>query len=765
MGAVPSPPATTIPRVPADAVRWSCSPYSVEAADAIARELSVSTTLAAILVRRGYDSPATAKAFLAAADRHDPGELDGMAAACELILGHVRRGSRIVVHGDYDVDGAASTAIMVRALRSLGADPAWHLPSRFEGGYGLADTTVDRLAEQGTGLLVTVDCAITAVDEVERARARGIDVVVTDHHRPGERLPDCPILHPALGAYPFRDLCAAGVAHKLAIALARAAGEDPARADEDLDLVALATVCDVVPLRGENRRLVRDGLVALARTGKPGLRALMRVAALDPGQLDERAVGFRLGPRLNAAGRLGTADAALELLLTEDEERAAEVADELDLLNRDRRDAETRILFAAEAARAEQAHEPAYVLAGEGWHPGVIGIVASRMAERHHRPCVLVALDGDGGRGSGRSIPAFDLHAGLGACAAHLRRFGGHRAAAGLEIDAGSVDAFRAAFVAHAAGVLSVDDLRPVHAVDAVVPAGALGMPLAEELALLAPFGQGNREPTLLAPAVRIDAVRAMGGEGQHARFSLVGGAGRAAGVAFRTPPRSLAPAADEPHDAAVGLELREWMGAIEARVVLRALARIEPGRCTVLGESGSLWEAIEREWAADPADGASVPRKLAGERPAVRDVRGAGFAGVAGDLLSSGGRVLVLCADAEHRRPALERVVAGLARLPVGPDDNSGDDVAVASWEAVFSDPALVASFQHVVALDPPVAERQVDAVAAAGCRDGGGFVHLAWGHPEVEFALTVAARRARAQGIARGRVSSRSGRRQPGG
>ena len=255
---------------------------------------------------------------------------------------------------------------------------------------------------------MTVDCAITAVEEVARARAAGIDVIVTDHHSPRAdgALPDAPIVHPRIGGYPCPDLCAAAVAHKLAQALLAAHGEDPRLADEDLDLVALATVADVVPLQGENRRLVREGLRRLASTRKPGLRALMDVAKVDPSTIDAGAIGFRLGPRLNAAGRLYRADAGLELLLTEDHERARAVALELDANNTERRDVETRIRFEAEAQVAEQGSAAAYVLASDGWHAGVIGIVAARIAERHHRPCVLIALDGEEGTGSGPLDPA-----------------------------------------------------------------------------------------------------------------------------------------------------------------------------------------------------------------------------------------------------------------------------------------------------------------------------------------------------------------------
>ena len=347
--------------------------------------------------------------------------------------------------GDYDVDGVCSTAMLVRALRAPGADPLWELPSRFDEGYGLSAAAVERLAARGVGLLVTVDCGITAVEPVAAARAAGLDVVITDHHRPGPELPDCVLVHPALGTgYGCPELCASGVVLKLAEALQSLAGGDPRAAEEDLDLAALATVCDLVPLRGENRRIVREGLLALSRTRKPGLRALMAVAAVEPAELTEHHLGFRLGPRINAAGRMRRADAALELLLTEDEARAEEIARELDLLNRDRQEAETRILFAAEAACPPQASQAAIVVAGEGWHPGVVGIVASRLVERWRRPCVAIALDDGAGRGSGRSISPYDLHAGLGACAQHLIRFGGHRMAAGVELEADAVEPFRA---------------------------------------------------------------------------------------------------------------------------------------------------------------------------------------------------------------------------------------------------------------------------------------------------------------------------------
>jgi single-stranded-DNA-specific exonuclease len=300
------------------------APYDYAAAERLGAALGISHVTAQVLVRRGFADVASARAFLAAEARHPLDSFGGLRDGAAHILRHVERGSRITVHGDYDVDGVSATAVLVRALRTLGADVDWYLPSRIDDGYGLALATVERLAARGTQLLVTVDCAITAVEEVAAARAAGVDVVVTDHHAPRAdgALPDAPIVHPAVGGYPCPELCAAGVAHLLARALLDGAGMEPSAADADLDLVALATVADCVPLVDENRRLVRAGLRALASTRKPGLQALMEVARVDPSGVDAGTIGFRLAPRINAAGRLHRADAGLELLLTGDLERA-----------------------------------------------------------------------------------------------------------------------------------------------------------------------------------------------------------------------------------------------------------------------------------------------------------------------------------------------------------------------------------------------------------------------------------------------------------
>jgi single-stranded-DNA-specific exonuclease len=565
----------------------------------LARELGCSQAFAQVLVRRGFADPAAARAFLAADAEHPPAAFAGIDVAIATILAHVREGSRITVHGDYDVDGICSTAVLVRALRALRANVDWYLPDRDRDGYGLNPDTVERLALRGTRLLVTADCAITAIAEVELAKALGLDVVVTDHHAPRAdgQLPAAPLVHPALCGYPCPHLCATAVAHKLVLGFwsaaardgreaARDAGEgtgerSPHGADggegyhprDDLDLVALATIADVVPLLGENRALARRGLRALAGTAKPGLRALMTVARLaDPARVNERSVAFALAPRLNAAGRLYRADAGLELILTGDAERARQIAAELDRANHERRDTEQRILADAEAQLAQLrqsgGERAAYVLAGEGWHPGVIGIVASRLVERHHRPFVLIGLDGDTGRGSGRSIEGFDLLGALHAGAGHLRRYGGHRAAAGLEIERARLEDFGEAFAEHAQTVLGTHSPARPERVDAVVRCGELGMDLAEELQALAPFGNANPAVALLVRGAKFADRRAMG-EGRHVRFTLHSGGARARAVAFgrgtRLPVEDGAPA-----DATFALEVNEWRGVSEPRLVLR---------------------------------------------------------------------------------------------------------------------------------------------------------------------------------------------------
>ena len=582
--------------------RWITRPCDWSRVEKLADALGVSETTATVLVRRGLEEPEAARAFLAAEPpRHDPFALGDMRRAVERIRSAIAAGERICVHGDYDVDGISATAVAVLVLREAGADVEWRLPSRFEEGYGLAAETIEQLAEQGVDLVVTVDCGITAVEEVARARELGLDVVVTDHHRPGETLPDCPVVATRPSEYPCPELCGTGVVYTLARALL---GDDHPVVAGVLDLVALATIADVVPLVDENRALAAAGLRTLARTSRPGLKALMQTARVDPAAIDATAVAFRLAPRINAAGRLGRPDLALELLLTDDPATARQLAGTLEDLNRERQAVEERILREAVARvdswPAERRARRGYVLWDDGWHEGVIGIVASRLVERFHRPVVLVARSGEGWKGSGRSIADFDLHAGLGACAEHLGRFGGHRAAAGLSIETDRLEAFADAFGKHADTVLEEVDLRPTTTVDAIVPASALTLELAQELDRLAPFGLGNPEPTLLVAAVEATGASTVG-EGKHLRFRVrQQGHDGGSAIAF-----GLGSQLDRFHDSArfdLAFRLKEnrWNGTVAPQLVVRRLFDAAGPYEQLRTWLAEQWRAGEAAWTPD---------------------------------------------------------------------------------------------------------------------------------------------------------------------
>jgi single-stranded-DNA-specific exonuclease len=730
---------------------YKAEPYDYAEVRALSEELGLSEPVAVTLVRRGYRTPEEARAFLDADESHPPDAFKSMPVVVDLVLAANREDKRITVHGDFDVDGVCATTILVSTLRELGGECDWLIPDRIADGYGLSAENMEKLTERGTELLVTVDCGITAVAEVALARSLGMEVVVTDHHQPGPELPDCPILHPGVDGYPFEDLCGTAVAWKLSCALREGSGAPPAEAVAqpvaglgsgavlgaspggapdpcvaDLDLVALATVADVVPLVGENRSLVRRGLAEVRRARRPGMRALLEAAKCEPTQVDEGDLAFRLAPRINAAGRLYRADAGVELFLTEDEGRAAEIATELSRANSERRSTERDVDTAAEAARRELPDELreglGLVLAGEGWHPGVIGIVASRLVERHHRPVVVISLDGEGGgRGSGRSIPGFDLLAALEACSEHLESFGGHRAAAGLQLRAENLEAFRAAFAAHAASVLGPEDLQRTERVDAMVGGAGLGLELAEELQQLAPFGMGNPGVRLLVPSARVRDVRAMG-EGKHARFSLHSGAHRALGVVFGR--SKLGVGEDDPVDATVRLEVNRWNGSVEPRVVLRELYPREVAEHEARAEE-QWWQRFETELATDPAAWPPLGRKQA---PGDRDRSGgreevrprSSPAAVVRELASSAsGEVLALVADRDRR--------AALA----------GEGVVLADGAALEADPDLASGFEHVVFVDPPAFAHHED--LATRPTAAGGYVHLAWGEAEHRFALAM--------------------------
>ena len=540
--------------------------------------LRLPASLCAVLVARGVDTADEAKRFLRPLldHLHDPSLLADGPAAAERIARAVRGGETILVHGDYDVDGICATALYTRWLRRLGATVVPFVPHRLRDGYDFGDAGLAAAAAAGAGLIVTADCGTVAAEPVRRARQAGRDVIVTDHHTVGEhpapatfmvnpQRPDC--------AYPFKDLCGTGVAFKVCRLVSDALGVPDDDLMELLDLVALATVADLVPLRGETRVLVRFGLRRFARTTLPGVAALLEVAGVDPAAVDAGHLGFRVAPRINAAGRLGEAADGLRLLLTGNPSEARTLARALDELNGARQDEDRRTLDEA-LALLETSYDPAedygVVLAGEGWHPGVIGIVASRIVERIHRPTVLVALDGDGGRGSARSIPGFHLYEALAGCTEHMRRFGGHAQAAGMDVDRDALPGLRAAFNARARQVLAPDDLRPTLRADVEMSLGDASLDLVHWLEYLGPHGIGNPRPVFLARDVRVEGARVVGE--RHLKASLRAGGAPAVdaigfGLAPRIPPDSVGAGA---YDALVKLERNEWRGVtrLQARLV-----------------------------------------------------------------------------------------------------------------------------------------------------------------------------------------------------
>ncbi|WP_242345681.1 single-stranded-DNA-specific exonuclease RecJ [Anaeromyxobacter terrae] len=546
----------------------------------LADALKLHPVAARVLAGRGLVAPDAAEVFLAArlTDLPDPFTMKGMDAAVARLVQAIEAGERIACYGDYDVDGVTSTALLCGFLRAAGADVVTYTPHRLVEGYGLNVDAVKKLAAQGARLLVTLDCGITSVEEVRAAAALGLDTVVVDHHTVPVELPAArAILNPHQPgcAYPSKGLAAVGVTFALAMALRRtlrdrgrfgAARPEPNLKDA-LDLVALGTVADVVPLVGANRILVRWGLEGIAKSRRPGLRALKQVAGIAEGaEVTAGQVGFRLAPRINAAGRLDDAGRGVRLLLADDDATARALAEELDRENGARQEIERRILEEAttDAAARVAAGVRGLVLARDGWHAGVVGIVASRIVERFHRPAVLVALEDRAGKGSGRSIEAFHLYDALAACAGHLARFGGHRHAAGVTIERDRLDGFRAAFEAHAAAHLADDDLVPRCRIDGWLEERDVTERTVEELARLGPFGAGHPEPVF---ALRGAAARARTVGAGNAHLKLALGRGLDA-IGFGMGDRLAACAG--PVEAAFTLGFDAWDGVRRLQLKLR---------------------------------------------------------------------------------------------------------------------------------------------------------------------------------------------------
>ncbi len=547
----------------------------------LVRALGLDPLAARVLACRGLGDPSDAERFLSAqlADLPDPRLLRGMERAVERIARALDSGERIALYGDYDVDGVTSTALLARFLGAAGAEVVTYIPHRLVEGYGLNVEAVRKLARDGARLLIALDCGITNVAEVQAAADLGVDTVVVDHHTvPVELPPAVAILNPHQPGchYPYKPLAAVGVTFCLAMALRRRLREsgrfDEGRAEpnlkEALDLVALGTIADVVPLTGVNRLLVRSGLEELARTRRAGLVALKRVAGIpEGGPVTAGQVAFRLAPRINAAGRLDDASRGVRLLLERDSAAAAALADELDRENRARQEIEREILAEACSLAEERVRAGArgLVLARESWHPGVVGIVASRIVERYHRPAVLIGVPAGVGKGSGRSIEGFHLYDALAHCAPHLVRFGGHRHAAGVTIDPAALDAFRGAFEDYARAKLVEDDLVPRCRIEGRVGPRDVSERAADALERLAPFGAGHPEP-VFALRGRPRRARSAGASGAHLKVELEG----LDAIGFSLADR-LALCAGEV-EAAVTVGFDEWGGRRSLQLKIRDL-------------------------------------------------------------------------------------------------------------------------------------------------------------------------------------------------
>lgn len=562
--------------------RWvPVAPPPIEVVHSLMGTLLLPEVVCRLLASRGYRDAASAKRFLRPRLEHleAPQGLHDAGRAVARIAAAVRQQETIVVHGDYDVDGMSSTALLTRVLRGLGAQHVVpFVPNRLTDGYDLGAAGVAAARAVGATLVVTCDCGTSAHEPVRELMAAGVDVIVTDHHLPGHGLPPayavCNPRHPACPSLD-KDLAAVGVAYKLALGLCEAFGVSPTLAHRQLDLVALATIADVAPLRGENRVLVRYGLKLLADTTHPGLRALIRSSGLEGKPLTAGRVGFVLAPRLNAAGRIADAKLGLRLLLAEREDEANVIARELEELNRARQELDRAVLDDAmrQVERAETRDRVGHVLWREGWHAGVIGIVASRIVEQTARPAVLVAVENGVGKGSGRSISAFDLHGALGACADLFQRFGGHRAAAGLTMQADHLPAFAERFDEVARARLTPDDLVPELRVDLDVPLDEVGDELEHLVRHFEPFGVGNPAPLFRSGGVRLAAPpRRVGSDGLKLSFAVARGAldGIGWGLAGRGPTPDVA----QRLDVAFKLDRDEYRGA--SRLQLR-VADVRP--------------------------------------------------------------------------------------------------------------------------------------------------------------------------------------------
>jgi len=707
-------------------------------------------TAAIVLASRGFVDPEQAREFLdCSGDVPDPFLLAHMEAAIGALDDALRRGRRVVIHGDYDADGITATALMVSALRDLGGCVEWYLPSRFREGYGLSRSAVEAIAAGGDALLVTVDCGVNYPDEVALAKQLGLDVIVVDHHQPGPVMPDCAVIHAAVGSYPHHMLCGVGLALKVMhafYALHRGSRRDrlPEQLKGFLDLVAIGTVADLASLQGENRYYVKEGVKALNLGSRAGLRALAAVAKCT-GNIDAGTIGFRIAPRLNAAGRMADASPPLQLLLTEDYEEAEKIAVLLHDLNGERQDVERRIFDEAVGLVESLESLPyAIVLAREGWHEGVVGIVCSRLVDRYRRPVVLLSLKEGLARGSGRSIPAYDLFEALRTCASHLIIYGGHAQAAGLTLDVKAVEGFGRAFVAHAESALTPADFAASYRADAIIRGEDVSVDTALALESLGPFGCGNPRPRLLAVGATIcqpEATR----DGSHLRCGVEVDGVRVRGVGFGMGNKKDCLSESESLMLGVQMRVNEWQGNVRTELVLEQIGSapsadsgvhcgpaclVQPG--AEFGRSEAVCAPV-RGPECDTVDLGQLARNDLRNHP--------GRAGALGQVMASGETVAVLATSIPHlmSRPIEGLALRGLAGAEFaclggicgrGAEGGFRPRVTVAAWDIAPAFLDHLAGVRHIIAADPPWRRRHVTFLADAV--EAGVTLHLCYGEEE---------------------------------
>lgn len=504
---------------------------SKEEIEEFSASCGISPGMAVILLNRGIKTPKAVNSYMKKSleDIHNPFMLDGMEEAVDRILSAIEKKEKIVIYGDYDVDGITATATVYKFLKSQGVDVSYYIPDRFSEGYGINILAINKMARDGAKLMITVDCGITAIGEVEFAKTQGLDIIITDHHTCREELPKAvAVINPKRqdSSYPFSGLAGVGVAFKLVLALAIKLGMNTKDVFmEYVDMVALGTIADVVPLIDENRVIADKGINAIEKTNNKGIRALMEMAGAGGKTVDANAVAFFASPRLNAAGRLKNASLSVELMVCDDNKRAKEIAEQLDALNSERKDIEQKI-FEEAYKKAEEAGEDrlVYVISGENWNHGVIGIVASRIAELFYRPCILISVEDGKGKGSGRSVPEMNLFDALSDSEDLLTAFGGHSQAAGLSIAEENIEAFSKKINEFAKKNIDVQTLVPKLLIDCNLSGQSVTMQTAKMIESLAPFGEGNELPVFSMQGLKVMASQSMGVDKKHLRLRLSDG-------------------------------------------------------------------------------------------------------------------------------------------------------------------------------------------------------------------------------------------------